>query len=72
MDEAELKSLDFKEPTVPYFLFAGCSRILGGLGVYCTITIIRNPQTSIGNYLGSYTKSLSPYNSPYSSPYRPL
>ena len=28
-----------------------------GLGGYYTITIIRNPQNSIGNYLGSYSNT---------------
>ena len=31
----------------------GCYR---GLGVYYTITIIRNPHNSIGNYLGPYVR----------------
>ena len=33
------------------FYTAGASRSRMGLGVYDTIVIIRNPQTSVGNYL---------------------
>ena len=40
-----------------------------GFWAHCTITITRNPENSIGNYLGPCTK---PHNTPYSSPYRPL